>query len=285
MAAAALGAVTALTLAACGSASSTSASSATSSSATSSAVSTSQFKLATPGTITVAYSPTSPSFMVTNGQVTGVVPDIINAFAKANGLQVKYFQTTFDGTLTAVQTGQADVSGAAFYNTARAKTYRFTSPYLLSGATLVMLKSTKYTGPSSLAGDQVGAASGYTEVQYLQKALGSRLSQFTTESAGIEALKTGRIAAYEGGTDNAYYAKSDPDLKYVQLKAGDFDLPESEVLTTDNIFASCSNQGLAAAIDKTIAQMTSSGQLQKIITGYLNSSYVVTKQLAQPNYC
>ncbi|HEX5193796.1 MAG TPA: transporter substrate-binding domain-containing protein [Solirubrobacteraceae bacterium] len=245
------------------------------------------FKLVTPGTLTVAASATPPDFIVSaTGGVSGIVPDILTRFADKYGLKTKYDIYSFSAALTAVEGGRADVGGAIYYTTQRAKALLYTSPYAHDGSYMVLPKSADYTGPSWLQGKTVGVAAGYAQVPYIQKALGSNhVLQFSNDQTGVEAVKTGRTVAYVTGGEVTYYTRGDSSLKYVTFKTGQLDQPASVTTQTDNMFVKCGNSALAKAIDDEMQTLRKNGQMKQIFAKYNESSTYYAQKLVRKSLC
>jgi polar amino acid transport system substrate-binding protein len=275
--------ITAVAIAACGGSSSGSGGSGGGGNASAKA----PFKLVSPGTLTVAASATPPDFIVSpTGQVSGIVADILTRFADKYGLKTKYDIYSFSAALTAVEGGRADVGGAIYYTTQRAKALLYTSPYAHDGSYMVLPKSAGYTGPSWLQGKTVGVAAGYAQVPYIQKALGSdHVLQFSNDQTGVEAVKTGRTAAYVTGGEVTYYTRGDNSLKYVTFKTGQLDQPASVTTQTDNMFVKCGNTALANAIDNEMQTLRANGQMKQIFAKYNETSTYYAQKLVRKSLC
>lgn len=245
------------------------------------------FKLAHKGTLTVAASATPPDFVISpTGKVTGIVATVLKTFAKAHHLKVTFDKYSFSGSLTAVESGRADITGAFYYTKTRAKAVFYTYPYTVDGSFLVYLNTTKYKKPSTFLGKTVGVAAGYAQVPYMQKYLGtSHVVQFTADPAGIEAVKTGRVAGFISGNTVLWYARTDKALKVVRLKPGTFDQPATVTNQSDNMMVSCHNVGLAKAVDATMKQMVKNGKLKKVIDKYGYGITYTGRLVSHPNLC
>jgi polar amino acid transport system substrate-binding protein len=245
------------------------------------------FTTVSKGQLTVAASATPPDFIVSpTGGITGIVPDILTKFAAKYGLKLKYQVYSFSAALTAVEGGHADVGGAIYYTVPRAKALTYTAPYAHDGSYMVLPSSSGYTGPSWLNGKTVGVAAGYAQVPYIQKALGgNHVLQFPNDQAGVEAVKTGRTAGYITGGEATYYIRGDKSLKSITFKAGQLDQPSSVTTQNDNMFTSCHNPKLAAAIDKQMSAMRANGQMKQIFAKYNQTNIMYTTNVVRKQLC
>ena len=136
------------------------------------------------GTLTVAtYGTGFPTIVVNkNGTIGGTSGAWINAYAKANGLKVKLFQTTFTSAILAVQQKKADLTMDIYYTPERAKSLYYTYPFSVEGLQVFTKSDFPYTGPSSLKGHKVAAVSGVVWTDALKKYFGSDLQAFPSQA-------------------------------------------------------------------------------------------------------
>lgn len=245
------------------------------------------FDLVQDSTITVAVSGTPPSFVVSpTGDVTGVVPTIIEAFAEEHGLEVKYDQYSFAASLAAVQGGRADLGGAAYYTEERAENLLFLRPIMKSGSWLVFPEGAEYSEPDDLMGERIGVASGYAQVPYLQEFSGaSKVDEYTSDSSGIQAIKTGRNAAYVSGGDVIPYAEEDKSLQIVQMETGDFGMPAEITESSSNMFVRCGKEDLADSLNEFLAEFVERDDFEDLIDEYSVPEIAITDGEPFPNTC
>jgi polar amino acid transport system substrate-binding protein len=245
------------------------------------------YKLAHPGTLTVAASSTPPDFILAaTGKISGVQPDSLRTFAREHHLKIVFDRYSFSGSLTAVESGRADITGGFYYTKTRAKAVFYTYMTSKTGSYLVYLKSTTYKNPSTFLGKNVGVAAGYAQVPYLTKYLGSsHVLQFTADPAGIEAVKTGRVVGFVSGSTVLWFLRGDKTLKAVRLKQGTFDQPKTVTTVTSGMLVSCRNKALGEAVDVTLKKMWQDGSLKKIQSGYGFASVFPPKLVSKPNLC
>lgn len=228
-----------------------------------------EFKLAEPGVLTVAvFSNGVPVIGYdTDDKLIGIDGVLLNSFAEKHNLKVKLYKTTFASTILAIQQGKADVGTWFYYTEDRAKQIRYTLPFLRETASVFTLKSNEFDGVESLKGKRVGVVVGQSFAPFVQKTFGSTAQMYPDGIAGGTALLNGQIDAYVGssfiineppfvGTDN---------VRATVLKVGEMGLPPNIAGAFDHNFVSCSNKGLAAALDDELRRLTESGEWKKVI--------------------
>ena len=103
---------------------------------------------ATNGTLTMVIEGALPPFGYFRGnEIVGIEVDLAAQFCEAYGYGLDIKVMTFDGLLTAVQTGKADFSASAISVTKeRAESVNFSVPYFSGGAKLMILKDNAGAG-------------------------------------------------------------------------------------------------------------------------------------------
>ncbi|MGH3401387.1 MAG: substrate-binding periplasmic protein [Streptosporangiaceae bacterium] len=275
---------TAVILSACGSSGGSSSSSASNTSA----AATTGFHLVTPGYLTVATHGTEPPeiSISLSGVLGGADGAWINAFAQQHHLKVKLFQTTFSSAILAVQDGKADLGVAAYYSPTRAKAVYFTYPFYQEDAAVLTLPGFKYTGPASLQGKPVGTVTGFVWQPYLQKAFGSNLHAYPDTATIGRALLNGSIVGYfDTVTANTLAPLTPSNTRTYVVSAGQFGMPESVLVDIARNYVNCSNTGLAAAMNTTMANLHKSGEWAKILTANHLTSIFDPTLTTEPNGC
>jgi ABC-type amino acid transport substrate-binding protein len=223
-----------------------------------------------PGQITVAtYGNGFPTIVVnSNGTLGGTSGAWINAFAKANGLKVKLFQTTFTSAILAVQQGKADLTLDIYYNPARGKTMLYTYPFSVEGLEVFTNKSFDYTGPSSLQGKKVAAVTGVVWDSALQKTFGSGLQLYPSQPEAATALLNGQVDAYFEA-DAQYFAppiSKSPNIVAHNISPGQFGVPGADIKSLGYLVVNCKESSLVNGLDSTLASLEKSGQWSKTLT-------------------
>jgi ABC-type amino acid transport substrate-binding protein len=208
-----------------------------------------------------------PDLVVNNGQLgTSLEGNLLNSFAKDCGLNVKLYQTQFGSMILAVQQHKADVGTDIFWTQPRSKQIYYTGPYQVADhAAMFTLKSTPYTGPSSVK--TVGTVNGFVWEPYLQAALGDNAKLFPDQTTGITALLNGQIDGWVNGLtsfDSPPFSQHKDKINATKLAAGDFNMPEAAVTNSAYQMVACDNKGLAAAIDSEQANLVQNGSWDQL---------------------
>jgi ABC-type amino acid transport substrate-binding protein len=214
------------------------------------------YKLVTPGTLTVATPGQYPPLVIEgpHDTLSGVEGDWAVAFAKAQGLKIKLFQTSFAGTILAVEQHKADLAMSLIYTPERAKQVRYTYPSDIEGLQIFTKPSFDYTGPSSLSGKSVGTVTGYAWTDTLLKAFGTRLHIYQTVTDGEKALQNGQITAFFEGVPVVVQLSG---MVGHNPKGGDYGIPGSEIHANDYDIVACDNPKLADALNQELSTLFS----------------------------
>lgn len=222
------------------------------------------FKLVTPGTLTVATFGEDPPLETVSrsGAIGGVEGEWSVAFAKAHHLKIKAFQTTFAGTILAVQEGKADVAMSLVYTAARAQHAYYTYPSDVEGLQVFTRKGFKYTGPSSLKTQKVGTLVGYVWLPWLQTFFGSNLITYATITDADTALGNGQI---DGFFEGVPVANVPAGIVPHNPASGDYGIPGSQIRLNDYDIVSCNNPDLAKSMDAELSKLRHDGQWTAIL--------------------
>jgi polar amino acid transport system substrate-binding protein len=117
------------------------------------------------GVLTVATSPDFPPYesIGDNGEYVGFDIDMAYAIGEALGLRVEIVPTEFDGIITAVSTGKADIGMSGLSVTEeRKRSVDFTVNIANEAQVIIVKKGSPIKTPADLAGRRVGSQSGTT---------------------------------------------------------------------------------------------------------------------------
>jgi ABC-type amino acid transport substrate-binding protein len=221
------------------------------------------------GQITVAtYGNGFPTIVVgKNGTLGGTSGAWINAFAKANGLKVKLFQTSFTSAILAVQQGKADVTLDIYYTPERSKTLYYSYPFSVEGIQVFTKKSFPYSGPASLKGHKVAAVTGVAWVPYLQKAFGSDLQLFPSQAEAATAFLNGQVDGYFEA-DAQYFAppiNKSADVVPHNLKPGQYTIPGGFTKGYGYLVLNCKAKNLTKALNVSLTSLEKSGKWAQVL--------------------
>ncbi|NMR29133.1 substrate-binding periplasmic protein [Crystallibacter degradans] len=164
------------------------------------------------GVLTVAAPEFPPFSSVSNGDSTGVDAELIKEFAAANCLEVKMEQTSYAGTIPAVQSNRADVAIGCYYRTAqRAEVVDMSNPVYTDEMAAISADGT--TSIAAMESQKVGTVDGYLWVTDMKNVMGDNLTIYPSAVEMQADLKSGRIQVGLDGYGSAAMMYKD-DAKF-----------------------------------------------------------------------
>ena len=137
------------------------------------------------------------SFVDEHGNAAGLFVDVWHLWAEKTGKKITFLPSTWDGTLKALRTGNADIHSGLFESRERATWIDFSSPFYGIGSTLFYASGeSPYRGLADLKGQSVGAVNGAFQADYLRRQGTSNVVLFDTRREMINALRDGQIQAF-----------------------------------------------------------------------------------------
>ncbi len=137
-------------------------------------------------------------FIDSAGVQDGFDADIARAFAKSQGVEVKFFPLAVANRIPALTSGKVDALFASMGMTPeRAKSVQYSLPYAANQLYVVAAKETKITNAADLAGLDVGvprSAPMDTNLTAIAPA-DTNILRFDDDAANIQALLSGQVAA------------------------------------------------------------------------------------------
>ncbi len=217
------------------------------------------------GVLTVAAPEFPPFSSVSNGKATGADADLIAQFAEDNCLEIKLEQTSYAGTIPAVQSNRADVAIGCYYRTAqRAEIVDLSAPVYTDD--MASISADGVTSIPEMETLKVGTVDGYLWVTDMKAVLGDALTIYPSAVEMQADLKSGRIQVGLDGFGSAalMYADSkdfsvevvDPDDRVIASKeAAQIGFPHTK-----------GNSSLTEALDASIEKMRENGTVAEILT-------------------
>lgn len=175
-----------------------------------------EYKLVTPGTLTVGSDTSFPPFESMNGDVAeGFDVDLVNAIAREIGIDKVVFRTeTFDTLWTSLGSGGAKydiIASGMFSNEERAKYVDFTDPYAVANQGIAVKNDSTIASLDDLAGKKIGVQSGTTgETWVKENATGATVVPFKTATDQIVALQAGNVDAAVNDSPVMQFLVKDP---------------------------------------------------------------------------
>ncbi|KUM33353.1 ABC transporter substrate-binding protein [Arthrobacter sp. EPSL27] len=251
--AAALLAVGALTLTACGG------------SSTPAATSEGGVQLINAGKLTVCSDvPYEPFEFQKDGKIVGFDMDIAAEVAKDLKAELNVVDSSFEAIETGTALTQCDVSISSVSITdTRKSVMDFSDPYLDDDLTLVASTASGITNLDGAKGKKVGVQQATTGAQYA-KDNGLDAQQFEDTGLLVQALKAGTIDAALGNQSVLGYAiKDDSNFKRVE------DFTTGEKL---GIAIKKGNTAMATQVNGTLKRITDDGTLKKFETTWFGEA-------------
>lgn len=196
-------------------------------------------------------------------QIVGIDVDMSNRIAKDLGRTLSIQNMNFDSVVPAISTGKADLGVAGLTkDPTRAKSVDFSDPYYdASQVIIIKADNTAVTGKDSLKGKKIAVQKGTTGDDLATKITGdANVVRFNASTDAVTELKNGKVDAMI--IDNfpaKTFVKQNTDLKIV-----------GGALTSEKycIAVRKGNEKLLAAVNKSIASLKSSGELDSIVKKY-----------------
>ena len=153
------------------------------------------------------------------GKVVGFDISMMDLVAKEQGLKVTIVQTPFEGIQSgqALNTNQCDIAAAGMTITdARAKVIDFSDPYFSATQALLVKKGAGFDSLDSLAGKKIAVQQGTTGEIYTKENAPKDAKIQVFEDLGLltTAVKTGQVdAAVQDNGPLLDFIKSNPDVE------------------------------------------------------------------------
>jgi polar amino acid transport system substrate-binding protein len=180
-----------------------------------------QYRLVTPGTLTVGYNEQAQFSTVDNGQPDGVFGRLWIEAAKRLGLKLDTAQYDFAALVPALQAGRFDVFGAGFSVTQpRAQIFYFVPPDLLTPEIFTIRKGEHIDSweEAKARNLTVGVEQGFFEISLWEK-LGVPYKAFDSSEACMQDAINGGVIGCAGVSVRLLYALSqDPTGPYSNLE-------------------------------------------------------------------
>ena len=253
-----LGAVMALSLAACGgSASSAAASSAASSEAASSEAASSEGAAAEPAE-TAARTPGSAGFV-------GIVVEMAGAIADKLGLVLQIDDMDFDAALLAAQQGKSDmVMAGVTVNDERKQVMDFSDTYASGVQVVIVKEGSEIATVDDLAGHMIGTQRGTTGYIYCSDDFGEdSVTAYDNGLTAVQALNNGQV--------DCVVIDSAPAKEFVAANEGLVILDTEYAVEDYAIGMAKGNTALVEAVNGALAELTADGTVQAILDKYINA--------------
>ena len=133
------------------------------------------------------------------GEIVGLIPDLVNLYAKKLDVKVEFADFKWAGLFPALETKKVDfLAGNITTTIPRTAKMEFTHPFLYTGERVILKKSLKISKLVELNSDKItfGVSKGSIHVETAEKRFPkAKVQRFDTFVDSVQALKAGRIDA------------------------------------------------------------------------------------------
>ena len=234
-------------------------------------------------TLDMATNAAFPPYEYKDGDsFAGIDVEIATLIAEKLGMELKIHDIEFGSIVSGVQTGKFDMGMAGLTVTPdREKNVNFTTSYATGIQTVIVREDSEYTSYEDFytGYDEEGNPTGVIEglkIGVQQDTTGDIYCSDDPENWGFGAdsvvrYKTGNdaVQALLTGKVTAVIIDNEPAKSYVSSNEG---LKVLETAYVEEQYAICvakENEDLLASINKALAELTESGEIQKIIDKYI----------------
>ena len=269
-----LGAVMALSLAACGgSASSAAASSAASSEAASSeaaaseATETAALTTVNAGKLTMSTNAAFPPYEMTTdaGEFEGIDVEIAGAIADKLGLELQIDDMDFDAALLAAQQGKSDmVMAGVTVNEERKQVMDFSNTYASGVQVVIVKEGSDIATVDDLAGHMIGTQRGTTGYIYCSDDFGEdSVTAYDNGLTAVQALNNGQV--------DCVVIDSAPAKEFVAANEGLVILDTEYAVEDYAIGMAKGNTALVEAVNGALAELKADGTIDAILAKYIKA--------------
>ena len=269
-----LGAVMALSLAACGgSASSAAASSAASSEAASSEAAASEttetaaLTTVNAGKLTMSTNAAFPPYEMTTdaGELEGIDVEIAGAIADKLGLELQIDDMDFDAALLAAQQGKSDmVMAGVTVNEERKQVMEFSDTYASGVQVVIVKEGSEIATVDDLSGHMIGTQRGTTGYIYCSDDFGEdSVIAYDNGLTAVQALNNGQV--------DCVVIDSAPAKEFVAANEGLVILDTEYAVEDYAIGMAKGNTALVEAVNGALAELKADGTIDAILAKYIKA--------------
>ena len=220
---------------------------------------------ATGGTLVMATNAEFPPYEYREGDnVVGIDVEIGEAIARSMGMELKVEDMAFDSIIVAVDAGKADVGLAGLTVTEdRLMNVNFSDPYTTATQVVIVKDDSPITSPNDLEGKQIGVQLGTTGDQYAGDIKDATVERYNKGFEAVQVMTQGKI--------DAVIIDREPAKVFVEQNEGIKMLDEAYTEEEYAIAIKKDNEELLKKVNTALAELKSSGELQKILDKYIKA--------------
>lgn len=217
------------------------------------------------GTLVMATNAEFPPYEYREGDnVVGIDVEIGEAIAKSMGMELKVEDMAFDSIIVAVDAGKADVGLAGLTVTEdRLMNVNFSDPYTTATQVVIVKEDSPITSPNDLEGKKIGVQLGTTGDQYAGDIKDATVERYNKGFEAVQAMTQGKI--------DAVIIDREPAKVFVEQSEGIKMLDEAYTEEEYAIAIKKDNEELLKKVNTALADLKSSGELQKILDKYIKA--------------
>ena len=269
-----LGAVMALSLAACGGSTSSAASSeavsseaASSEAASSESTETAALTTVNPGKLTMSTNAAFPPYEMTtdSGEFEGIDVEIAGAIAEKLGLELQIDDMDFDAALLAAQQGKSDmVMAGVTVNDERKQVMEFSDTYASGVQVVIVKEGSDIATVDDLAGHMIGTQRGTTGYIYCSDDFGEdSVTAYDNGLTAVQALNNGQV--------DCVVIDSAPAQEFVAANEGLVILDTEYAVEDYAIGMAKGNTALVEAVNGALAELKADGTIDAILAKYIKA--------------
>lgn len=200
------------------------------------------------------------------GDIVGIDVDVAKAIAEKLGMTLEIEDIAFDSIIPELQSGKAHLGIAGMtVDEDRLKNVDFTDPYTTASQVIIVKEDSDITKSDDLAGKYIGVQLGTTGDIYA--------SDYEEQGATIERYNKGfeAVQAMIQGKIDAVVIDKEPAKVFVSQNEGIKILDEALTVEEYAIAVKKGNTELLEKVNKALAELKESGELQAIIDKYISA--------------
>lgn len=219
------------------------------------------------GVLTMATNAEFPPYEYhDNNAIVGIDVEIAELLASKLGMTLEIEDIAFDSIIPEIDSGKADIGLAGMtVNEDRLKNVDFSEPYTTASQVIIVKNDSDITGPDDLEGKAIGVQLGTTGDIYASdyEETGSTIERYNKGFEAVQAMMQGKI--------DAVVIDQEPAKVFVSENEGIKILDEALTVEEYAIAVKKGNTELLDKINKALAELKESGELQKIIDKYISA--------------
>jgi polar amino acid transport system substrate-binding protein len=214
--------------------------------------------------LTMATNAAFPPYEYYEGnEIVGIDAEIAALIAGKMGMELEIQDMEFGSIIAAVQTGKVDMGMAGMtVNEERLVSVDFSDTYAVGKQVIIVPESSDIASPDDLADKIIGVQESTTGDIYISDEFGDdAVQRYNKGTDAVQALLQGKV--------DAVVIDNEPAKAFVNANEG-LKILETEYALEDYAIAvKKGNTDLLNKINKALAELSESGELQKIIDKYI----------------